>query len=49
MYKKIRIDAYNCRCERCNHKWIAYEKPPIACAKCKTRSWNIKPKNKKKK
>ena len=47
MYKKIKIDAYDCMCERCGHEWLAYTKLPIACANCKTRSWNIKPKKRK--
>jgi len=45
MYKKIKISVYNCKCERCGHKWVANEKIPISCAKCKTRSWNTKRKN----
>jgi predicted Zn-ribbon and HTH transcriptional regulator len=32
--------VYDCTCERCGHKWLAF-KLPTACAKCKSRSWNV--------
>ena len=44
MYKQILIKMYECSCERCNHKWLS-ENIPKSCAKCKTRSWNVKKKN----
>ena len=44
MYKQVKINAYDCKCERCGHKWRAHENVPVSCAKCKSRSWNI-PKN----
>ena len=46
MYRRIKILTYDCKCERCGHKWMAYEKLPIACAKCKTKSWKTKSKEK---
>ena len=44
MYKEINVKRYECKCERCKHIWIS-KNIPISCAKCKTRSWNIKKKN----
>ena len=31
-----------CHCERCGYDWLSYGLPlPIACAGCKSRSWNV--------
>lgn len=34
--------CYRCHCRRCGHVWLAFTVPK-ACAKCKSRSWNVKP------
>lgn len=46
MYKLITVKRYRCTCERCNYLWFS-DNLPTACAKCKSRSWNV-PKKKKK-
>jgi len=46
MYKLISVKRYKCNCERCNHNWFS-DKLPIACARCKSRSWNVQKKEKK--
>jgi len=46
MYKIISVKRYKCNCERCNHEWNS-DNLPIACAKCKSRSWNVIPKKNK--
>ena len=46
MYKLIFVKRYKCNCERCNYNWFA-DKLPIACAKCKSRSWDVLKKEKK--
>jgi hypothetical protein len=39
------VAGWRCWCERCGHRWDALGKnPPVACARCKSRSWDIAPK-----
>ena len=39
--RKTTIRAWDCRCQRCGHAWLSMaEKPPEACARCKSgRFW----------
>ena len=40
--KRTRLVGWSCKCERCDHTWDAIGKAaPVACAKCKSRYWNI--------
>lgn len=38
--KTRRVRVFDCRCERCGHEWRAASLPD-ACAKCKSKSWNV--------
>lgn len=38
--RRTRRVVHECKCERCGHKWLAF-KLPVACARCKSRSWNV--------
>ena len=38
------IKVYECKCERCEHKWITRgTESPIVCPKCKSPYWKNKP------
>ena len=44
---KKEIKVYECKCERCKHKWITRTgEIPTVCPKCKSPYWD-KPLNKK--
>lgn len=38
--RRRKATVYDCTCCRCGHGWVAL-KIPAACAKCKSRSWNV--------
>jgi len=43
---KKEIKLFECKCERCGHKWITRNQEiPIVCPKCKNPYWD-KPKTK---
>ena len=43
---KKEIKLFECKCERCEHKWITRNQEiPIVCPKCKNPYWD-KPKTK---
>lgn len=48
MNKTIQVTMTLCKCLRCGYKWASKQKRKdiIACARCKTRSWNIPRKKK---
>jgi hypothetical protein len=39
--KRKKVDAWECTCERCGHRWTSVgADPPRACAGCKKTNWN---------
>jgi len=33
MYDKVEVEAYDCRCEKCGHRWTSFKvDPPTHCA-----------------
>lgn len=44
---KKEAKVYDCKCERCKHKWITRSNEvPIVCPRCKSPYWNKPLKNK---
>ena len=45
MYDKVEVEAYDCRCEKCGHRWTSYKvDPPTHCAnrQCTNPTkWNV--------
>ena len=42
--KRIRLDGWACKCERCGHEWKSIgDAPPIRCAACKSPYWRTAP------
>jgi predicted Zn-ribbon and HTH transcriptional regulator len=41
--KIVKVEMFQCHCERCGYDWKAEEKP-LRCAKCKTPYWDRKKK-----
>lgn len=38
--RRVKVDAWECSCARCPHKWTAYgSEPPKRCASCKAPGW----------
>jgi hypothetical protein len=42
-YKIVKLEVYECKCEKCGHEWKAF-KLPRACANCKQIGWTSKDK-----
>lgn len=42
--RTVTTTEWRCKCERCGHRWTAMaQAPPVACAACKARRWNVAP------
>ncbi len=35
-----KVTVLECTCERCGHVWVAENKPPQACSKCRSTLWD---------
>lgn len=45
--KKIKLDGWACKCERCGHEWQSIGAvPPLRCADCKSPYWRTLPRSK---
>ena len=41
-YRRIKVEAWECRCQRCGHQWQTLgETPPVSCSACKSKSWTF--------
>ena len=41
-YRKVRLEAWACSCQRCGHEWTALlPMPPSRCARCKDPRWTL--------
>ncbi len=38
---RVTLDRWNLVCERCGHEWKVTGEPPVACAKCRSKYWDI--------
>lgn len=38
-YRRIRVSAWACTCQRCGHDWTSTGDLPTACPGCKSRYW----------